>query len=144
MLNEETLEHAYKLIEEHGTDIWWSSSEKELLPASYADVADQYQKGTDTMDVWFDSGSSWASVVQQRPELSSRYPADLYLEGSDQHRGWFQSSLLTSVAVNGVAPYKTVLTHGFVLDEKGAYTGSQPHAPCLSPPASHAFASADH
>merc|ERR1719201_3037757 len=70
------------------------------------------------MDVWFDSGSSWAGVVSAREELS--YPADLYLEGSDQHRGWFQSSLLTSVAVNGCAPYKTVLTHGFVLDEKGA------------------------
>jgi isoleucyl-tRNA synthetase len=69
------------------------------------------------MDVWFDSGSSWAAVAQLRPEL--KYPVDMYLEGSDQHRGWFQSSLLTSVAVNGVAPYKTVLTHGFVLDEKG-------------------------
>ena len=69
------------------------------------------------MDVWFDSGSSWAAVADQRDEL--RYPADLYLEGSDQHRGWFQSSLLTSVAVNGIAPYKQVLTHGFVLDEKG-------------------------
>jgi isoleucyl-tRNA synthetase len=69
------------------------------------------------MDVWFDSGSSWAAVAEQRDEL--HYPADLYLEGSDQHRGWFQSSLLTSVAVNGYAPYKTVLTHGFVLDEKG-------------------------
>ena len=119
LLDEDTLEHAYKLIGEHGTDIWWSASEKELLPAKYADVADQYQKGTDTMDVWFDSGSSWASVVLEREELSERYPADLYLEGSDQHRGWFQSSLLTSVAVNGHAPYKTVLTHGFVLDEKG-------------------------
>ena len=69
------------------------------------------------MDVWFDSGSSWAAVVNQRDGLT--YPADLYLEGSDQHRGWFQSSLLTSVAVNGIAPYKRVLTHGFVLDEKG-------------------------
>jgi isoleucyl-tRNA synthetase len=69
------------------------------------------------MDVWFDSGSSWASVAAARPGL--KYPADLYLEGSDQHRGWFQSSLLTSVAANGVAPYGTVLTHGFVLDEKG-------------------------
>ena len=69
------------------------------------------------VDVWFDSGSSWAGVVQTRDELS--YPADLYLEGSDQHRGWFQSSLLTSVANTGKAPFKTVLTHGFVLDEKG-------------------------
>jgi isoleucyl-tRNA synthetase len=69
------------------------------------------------MDVWFDSGSSWAAVASQRDNLS--YPADLYLEGSDQHRGWFQSSLLTSVAVNGHAPYQRVLTHGFALDEKG-------------------------
>lgn len=69
------------------------------------------------MDVWFDSGSSWAAVAKQRPELS--YPVDIYLEGSDQHRGWFQSSLLTSVATNGIAPYKMVLTHGFVLDEQG-------------------------
>ncbi|CAN0074680.1 unnamed protein product, partial [Hapterophycus canaliculatus] len=79
--------------------------------------ADQWRRGTDTMDVWFDSGSSWAGVTKARKELS--YPADIYLEGSDQHRGWFQSSLLTSVAANGQAPYKTVLTHGFVLDEKG-------------------------
>ena len=69
------------------------------------------------MDVWFDSGSSWAAVCEQRDELE--YPADLYLEGSDQHRGWFQSSLLTSVAVNNIPPYKKVLTHGFALDENG-------------------------
>ena len=68
------------------------------------------------MDVWFDSGSSWASVVKKR---GLQYPVDIYLEGSDQHRGWFQSSLLTSVASNSIAPYTTVLTHGFVLDEKG-------------------------
>jgi isoleucyl-tRNA synthetase len=91
--------------------------EKELLPEEYKDQADKWKRGTDTMDVWFDSGSSWAGVAQARGELA--YPADMYLEGSDQHRGWFQSSLLTSVANNGQAPYKTVLTHGFVLDEKG-------------------------
>lgn len=72
--------------------------------------------GSDTMDVWFDSGTSWAAVCNQRDGL--KWPADLYLEGSDQHRGWFQSSLLTTVATKGCAPYKTVLTHGFVLDEK--------------------------
>jgi isoleucyl-tRNA synthetase len=71
----------------------------------------------DTMDVWFDSGSSWAAVAKQRENL--KYPADMYLEGSDQHRGWFQSSLLTSVATNDIAPYKTVLTHGFLVDEQG-------------------------
>lgn len=79
--------------------------------------AGRLRKGEDTMDVWFDSGSSWAGVLGSRAGLQA--PADLYLEGSDQHRGWFQSSLLTSVAVTGSAPFKTVLTHGFVLDEKG-------------------------
>ena len=91
--------------------------EEELLPEKYKGEAEKWKKGTDTMDVWFDSGSSWAGVAKARGELS--YPADLYLEGSDQHRGWFQSSLLTSVAANNQAPYKAVLTHGFVLDEKG-------------------------
>ena len=117
LLDESILNHAKALIEKHGTDIWWASDEVDLLPPEYADVAKDYIKGTDTMDVWFDSGSSWAAVASQRDGMS--YPVDLYLEGSDQHRGWFQSSLLTSVAVNGVAPYKQVLTHGFVLDEKG-------------------------
>lgn len=119
LLNAETLAHTEAIIAERGADAWWELSEEELLPPSYKEQADQWVKGTDTMDVWFDSGSSWASVVKQRPALQARYPVDLYLEGSDQHRGWFQSSLLTSVAVNGVAPYKAVLTHGFVLDEKG-------------------------
>ncbi|KAL1526923.1 hypothetical protein AB1Y20_015614 [Prymnesium parvum] len=119
LLNAETLAHAERIIAEKGADAWWELSEKELLPAPYCDSWEDWAKGTDTMDVWFDSGSSWASVVQQREALHNRYPADLYLEGSDQHRGWFQSSLLTSVAVNGIAPYKAVLTHGFVLDEKG-------------------------
>ena len=117
LLNADTLEHIQALIAEHGADIWWEKDETELLPAAYASEANQWRKGTDTMDVWFDSGSSWAAVASQRDNLS--YPADLYLEGSDQHRGWFQSSLLTSVAVNGHAPYKRVLTHGFALDEKG-------------------------
>ena len=117
LLNADTLAHIEALIAEHGADVWWEKDETELLPAAYADQAGQWRKGTDTMDVWFDSGSSWAAVAQQREQLS--YPADLYLEGSDQHRGWFQSSLLTSVAVNGHAPYKRVLTHGFALDEKG-------------------------
>ncbi|MEH2265798.1 isoleucine--tRNA ligase [Nostoc sp.] len=117
LLNEEVINHAQAIIAEKGSDAWWELSVEELLPESYRQNGKSYRRGTDTMDVWFDSGSSWASVVQQRPEL--RYPADIYLEGSDQHRGWFQSSLLTSVAVNDVAPYKTVLTHGFALDEQG-------------------------
>ncbi|MDH6107510.1 isoleucine--tRNA ligase [Anabaenopsis tanganyikae CS-531] len=117
LLNEETIKHVQGIIAAKGSDAWWEMSVEELLPESYRHNGKSYRKGTDTMDVWFDSGSSWAAVAKQRPELS--YPADMYLEGSDQHRGWFQSSLLTSVAVNGVAPYKTVLTHGFVLDEQG-------------------------
>ncbi|MCC5667323.1 isoleucine--tRNA ligase [Nostoc sp. CHAB 5784] len=117
LLNEETINHVQAIIAEIGSDAWWELSVEELLPESYRQNGKSYRRGTDTMDVWFDSGSSWAAVTKQRPEL--RYPADLYLEGSDQHRGWFQSSLLTSVAVNDIAPYKTVLTHGFVLDEQG-------------------------
>ncbi|RCJ28230.1 isoleucine--tRNA ligase [Nostoc sp. ATCC 43529] len=117
LLNEETINHVQAIIAQKGSDAWWELSVEELLPESYRQNGKSYRKGTDTMDVWFDSGSSWASVAKQRPEL--RYPADIYLEGSDQHRGWFQSSLLTSVAVNDCAPYKTVLTHGFTLDEQG-------------------------
>ena len=117
LLNEDTLSHIESLFAEHGSDCWWKLDEKDLLPEKYAAEADKWVKGTDTMDVWFDSGSSWAGVARDREEL--HYPADMYLEGSDQHRGWFQSSLLTSVANNNHAPYKAVLTHGFVLDEKG-------------------------
>jgi isoleucyl-tRNA synthetase len=124
LLNAATLEHIQGLIAEHGADVWWERDEAGLLPEPYAAEAAQWRKGTDTMDVWFDSGSSWAGVLGGIAGCESRapevhYPADLYLEGSDQHRGWFQSSLLTSVAVNGKAPYKRVLTHGFTLDEKG-------------------------
>jgi len=117
LLNEETLAHIKAIFAEKGSDAWWELSEAELLPEKYRNNGHTYRKGMDTMDVWFDSGSSWAAVAQQREGLE--YPVDMYLEGSDQHRGWFQSSLLTSVAVNGHAPYKTVLTHGFTLDEQG-------------------------
>ena len=117
LLDDHTLDHIKAIFAEHGSDAWWTMDEKDLLPEEYRDEAEKWKKGTDTMDVWFDSGSSWAGVAKSRDELA--YPADLYLEGSDQHRGWFQSSLLTSVAAQGKAPYKTVLTHGFVLDEKG-------------------------
>ena len=127
LLNEASLAHIQALIAAHGSDVWWQKEEAELLPPSHAAEAHQWRKGSDTMDVWFDSGSSWAGVLgglaavggSEGESEGLRYPADLYLEGSDQHRGWFQSSLLTSVAVNGTAPYRTVLTHGFTLDEKG-------------------------
>ncbi len=117
LLTEETINYVQNIFREHGSDAWYSMSVEELLPEAYRHNGRSYRLGTDTMDVWFDSGSSWAAVAKQRDNLA--YPADMYLEGSDQHRGWFQSSLLTSVANNGIAPFKTVLTHGFVLDEKG-------------------------
>ncbi len=117
LLNSETIAHLKDLIAKYGADIWWERDESFLLPESYASEAKRWRKGLDTMDVWFDSGSSWTSVTQKNSGLN--FPADLYLEGSDQHRGWFQSSLLTSVAVHGEAPYQRVLTHGFALDEKG-------------------------
>ncbi len=113
----ETIAHIQEIFRTQGSDAWWELSLEELLPKEYHNNGKNYRKGTDTMDVWFDSGSSWAAVINQREEL--KYPADLYLEGSDQHRGWFQSSLLTSCATNGIAPYKTVLTHGFTVDENG-------------------------
>ncbi|MEM9451598.1 MAG: isoleucine--tRNA ligase [Cyanobacteria bacterium P01_E01_bin.6] len=117
LLTQETIDHIQAIIAEKGSDAWWEMSVEELLPEPYRNNGKTYQKCMDTMDVWFDSGSSWAAVAQQRDGLT--YPVDMYLEGSDQHRGWFQSSLLTSVAANGHAPYKTVLTHGFALDEQG-------------------------
>ncbi|KAJ1407648.1 Zinc finger, FPG/IleRS-type [Sesbania bispinosa] len=118
LMNEETIDHIKSIIAQKGSDAWWYMKVEELLPAKYRDKAAEYEKGTDTMDVWFDSGSSWAAVLGKRDSLS--YPADLYLEGTDQHRGWFQSSLLTSIATRGKAPYSCVVTHGFVLDEKGS------------------------
>lgn len=117
LLTAETIAHVQAIFAEKGSDTWWELPVEQFLPEQYRNNGKSYRKGTDTMDVWFDSGSSWAAVLQQREEM--RYPADMYLEGSDQHRGWFQSSLLTSVATNGCAPYKTVLTHGFTLDEQG-------------------------
>jgi isoleucyl-tRNA synthetase len=101
------------IVENQGIDAWYSLDAADLLGAD----AEDYQKVTDTLDVWFDSGVTHSSVIDAREELS--YPADLYLEGSDQHRGWFQSSLKTAIAINGTAPYKAVLTHGFTVDENG-------------------------
>ncbi len=100
-------------VEASGIDAWFDMEASELL----GDEAEQYTKVLDTLDVWFDSGVTHFAVLEQRKQL--RYPADLYLEGSDQHRGWFQSSLKTAVAMNGNAPYKGVLTHGFTVDAQG-------------------------
>ncbi len=109
----ELIEQVAKRIEKEGIEAWFQLETAELL----GDEASDYEKVTDTLDVWFDSGVSHFSVMQKREELA--YPADLYLEGSDQHRGWFQSSLKTAVAMNGTAPYKEVLTHGFFVDSEG-------------------------
>ena len=109
----EFIEAVAKRIEFDGIDAWFEMKPEELL----GDEASFYDKVTDTLDVWFDSGVTHYAVLERRKSLS--FPADLYLEGSDQHRGWFQSSLLTSVAINNVAPYKAVLTHGFTVDAKG-------------------------
>ncbi|MAJ87793.1 MAG: isoleucine--tRNA ligase [Cellvibrionales bacterium TMED148] len=111
--NSEMLEKAAKLIEKEGIDAWYEIEASEFLGAD----SESYEKVTDTLDVWFDSGVTHASVVDVRDQLS--YPADLYLEGSDQYRGWFQSSLKTAIAINGSAPYKTVVTHGFAVDDQG-------------------------
>jgi len=108
------IEKVAQAIETGGIDAWYEIDTRELL----GDDADHYEKVLDTLDVWFDSGVTHDSVLRVRPELG-QFPADLYLEGSDQHRGWFQSSLKTSIAMNGVAPYKQVLTHGFTVDGKG-------------------------
>jgi isoleucyl-tRNA synthetase len=107
------IEQVAEKIEQQGVEAWFSLEADELLGAD----AEHYEKTTDTLDVWFDSGVTHACVLNHRDKLP--FPADLYLEGSDQHRGWFQSSLLTSAAMNGVAPYKTVLTHGFTVDAQG-------------------------
>ncbi len=109
----ELLEQVAKLIEKEGIQAWFDLEPSEFLPEG----GDTYVKVTDTLDVWFDSGVTHACVVDAREELTG--PADLYLEGSDQHRGWFQSSLMTSVAMNGKAPYSQVLTHGFTVDGNG-------------------------
>ena len=115
---QELIEQVAQRVEQKGIDAWFELnpdllSSKEWLGADAAN----YDKVPDTLDVWFDSGVTHFAVLQQRSEL--QYPADLYLEGSDQHRGWFQSSLLTAIAINGSAPYKCVLTHGFTVDTQG-------------------------
>ncbi|WP_107688128.1 isoleucine--tRNA ligase [Neisseria wadsworthii] len=109
----ELLEEVAKKIEQKGIEAWFALDKHELL----GEEAEQYEKLSDTMDVWFDSGSTHFSVLRRREELV--WPADLYLEGSDQHRGWFQSSMLTGCSTVGRAPYKQLLTHGFVVDQNG-------------------------
>jgi isoleucyl-tRNA synthetase len=109
----ELIEQVAQRVERQGIEGWFSLTVEEILGAE----AEQYRKIPDTLDVWFDSGTTHASVLARRAELTD--PADLYLEGTDQHRGWFQSSLLTACAMDGQAPYRQLLTHGFVIDEHG-------------------------
>ncbi|HEP1487985.1 TPA: isoleucine--tRNA ligase [Streptococcus pyogenes] len=120
IMTKEVTDHVADLFQENGSIIWWQKEAKDLLPEGFTHPGSpngEFTKETDIMDVWFDSGSSWNGVMNTKENLS--YPADLYLEGSDQYRGWFNSSLITSVAVNGHAPYKAILSQGFVLDGKG-------------------------
>lgn len=120
IMTKETIEHVAKLVEEHGSNIWFQREAKDLLPEGFTSEHSpngKFTKETDIMDVWFDSGSSHQGVCAERDYLT--YPADLYLEGSDQYRGWFNSSLITSVAYSGHAPYKQILSQGFTLDGKG-------------------------
>jgi isoleucyl-tRNA synthetase len=120
VINSETIEAVSELFTREGSDAWYAREASEILPAGFScpDCGHgEFRKEKDTMDVWFDSGSSHAAVLETRPEL--RWPADLYLEGSDQYRGWFHSSLLTAVATKGEPPYKAVLSHGWVVDGEG-------------------------
>ena len=120
IITPETIEHVANLFAEHGSNIWFMREAKELLPACFTHPGSpkgEFTKETDIMDVWFDSGSSHEGVLREREELT--FPADMYLEGSDQYRGWFNSSITTSVAINGVAPYKSIISQGMVLDGEG-------------------------
>ena len=120
LVNEGTIDKIANIFEKEGSDAWWKYEAEQLLPEGTKCPKcghDHFRKEKDIMDVWFDSGSSHMGVMTKRPELE--WPCAMYLEGSDQHRGWFQSSLLTSVAVTGHAPYKSVLTHGYVVDGDG-------------------------
>lgn len=118
-LEPEVLKHIQTIFRAEGCDAWWSKGIEELLPENYKSKASELEKNLDILDVWFDSGSTWKSVLQSSKYNAGNYPANLYLEGSDQHRGWFQSSLLVSCAINAQAPFSIVLTHGFAVDENG-------------------------
>ncbi len=117
--DEEVLTHVASIFDEKGCDAWYDLSIEELLPAGSSHNAADLEKTQDILDVWFDSGSTQNAVLRSGNYDAGTLPADLYLEGSDQHRGWFQSSLLTTLASSEIAPYKAILTHGFTVDEKG-------------------------
>ena len=120
VMTKETVNHVADLVEQHGSNVWFEREATDLLPEGFTHPGSpngQFTKELDIMDVWFDSGSSHRGVLESRPELS--FPADMYLEGSDQYRGWFNSSITTAVATRGRSPYKMLLSHGFVMDGEG-------------------------
>jgi isoleucyl-tRNA synthetase len=129
VMDNTSLSHILRVLEEKGTSHWWDGPVSDFIPESMRvdgeDVEATWKKGTDTMDVWFDSGSSWSMLRDLEGQEDRKHYADVCVEGSDQHRGWFQSQLLTGVSVHagtsraGVSPYKTLVTHGMVLDESG-------------------------
>ena len=119
ILDEKVLNFLAMIFERQGTDVWWDMEIKDLLYPGSGYNPDDLEKVDDILDVWFDSGSTWKAVLKSREYDAGEYPADMYLEGSDQHRGWFQSSLTISAAINGIAPFKTLVTHGFTNDAKG-------------------------
>lgn len=129
LITPENVDHIIAVLAEKGTDYWWQGAADEFVAPQYQDEFKAWRKGTDTIDVWFDSGSSWANLSQQvEGERDGQPLADVYLEGSDQHRGWFQSSLLTRIGVQDtegsssgpvLPPYANVVTHGFVTDRRG-------------------------
>ena len=120
LLDKKVVDHVAGLAEDHGADIWFSADTEKLIPGEISCTkcgSKEWEREMDILDVWFDSGVSHAAVLEKNPGLS--WPADMYLEGSDQHRGWFHSSLLESIGTRNKAPYKSVLTHGFVVDGSG-------------------------
>ncbi|TDM50913.1 isoleucine--tRNA ligase [Macrococcoides goetzii] len=120
IMDEAVIEHIASLFEAHGSNVWYEREAKDLLPEGFTHPGSpngEFTKETDIMDVWFDSGSSHRGVLEARPELT--FPADMYFEGSDQYRGWFNSSITTAVATRGMSPYKKLLSHGFVMDGQG-------------------------
>ncbi|CAA6804877.1 MAG: Isoleucyl-tRNA synthetase (EC [uncultured Sulfurovum sp.] len=119
IFDEKVLDYVANIFEEKGTDVWYEMKIAELLHPECEYKADELEKLSDILDVWFDSGSTWNAVLESGNYDAGEYPASLYLEGSDQHRGWFQSSLLLSSAVHQKSPYKTLITHGFTVDAKG-------------------------
>ncbi len=119
IFDSDVLDNVANIFKEKGADAWWDLSIKELLPVNSKYNPENLTKVLDILDVWFDSGSTWRAVLESKNYDAGNYPANMYLEGSDQHRGWFQSSLLVSTAINAKAPYKNILTHGFTVDEKG-------------------------